>query len=105
MKTYKALENGYLSTEGRYINKDEVFTTADFGSAEPKWAEVISDKEAAKLDAIAVAADPRVDADPDYDKLTVAQLQSIAATKKIPFDGLSKKDLVTALHAEHAPTA
>lgn len=106
-KSYKALENGYLSTEGRYINAGEVFTTSDFDVAEkkPLWAEEISDSEAVALDAINTAMDPKVDADPDYSQLSVAQLQSVAATKKIAFEGLSKKDLVKALQAEHAPTA
>lgn len=60
----------------------------------PTWAEPADDKEFAA----ALAADNQID-DPNLEAMALPGLQAYAAERGVPFDGLSKKDLVTAIKA------
>lgn len=97
-KTYLATADGYDGS--RYIKAGEVFTTtAPRGS----WMKPCdSDGKPTVEEAASIAADTQNRADPNYDQLSIEVLRGLCADAGIPFDGLKKADLVTALNAKAA---
>ncbi len=97
-KTYLATADGYDGT--RYIKAGETFTTtAPRGS----WMKPIGDdgKPTAE-EAALIASDTQSRVDPNYEQLSIEVLRGLCADAGIPFEGLKKADLVTALNAKAA---
>lgn len=93
---YIATARGYV--DGRIIEEGEAFvTTAPKGS----WMEPVDKGE---YEAALAATQPTPD-DPNYDAMTLPALQAVAATMKIDPNGLSKRDLLSAIKAKRQPTA
>jgi hypothetical protein len=74
----------------------EPFVTAD---TPPDGAEKISVAEKAAID----AADPLTHDDVAMETLSVSELRAVAATKKVDFEGLNKKELLAAIKAADEP--
>jgi len=88
--------SGPVYTGNKMYLAGEPFTTdAEKGEG---W-ERISPVEKAAAD----ASNPLTHDDPNYDAMSLPGLQAVAATKKVAFDGLSKKDLITAIKAADEP--
>jgi hypothetical protein len=92
--TYTSPETVYQG--GKLIPPGEPFSTVD--EPNDNWEKVSKVEVAA-----AVASDKTVHPDVNFDAMGVAELRAVAADKKVPFDGLSKKDLITAIKAADEP--
>src|SRR3546814_19595683 len=92
---YIATARGYV--DGRIVDEGEAFvTTAPKGS----WMEPVDKAEYEAAKATEAERD-----DPNYDAMTLPALQAVAAQLKVNSDGLSTRDLLTAITAAKAPPA
>lgn len=93
-KAYTAPEDVY--TAGAFHKAGDVFVT----DAEPNenWTEV-KPKEAAAIE----ASTEKVPPDVPLEGMDLAALRALAATKNVKSDGLSKRDLITAIKAANEP--
>lgn len=101
-KTYRALERGYV--DGKIVEEGEVFATkADKGL----WMEPV--KAGANKYGVEMAADEAgygKKADVDYEGMSEAALQALAALVGVTKPGeLGKDDLITAIKAARIPVA
>lgn len=102
-KTYRALERGYV--DGRIVEEGEVFTTkADKGL----WMADVkkSDANSYGVDAAVDEAGYGKKADVDYEGMSEAALQALAALVGVTKPGeLGKDELITAIKAARIPVA
>lgn len=93
-KSYTADHPVYVN--GKYHLAGEVFVTD--ADKEDTWDHVDKGEKAA-----IEASDPIQHDDPNIEALGIAELRTLAVTKKVAFEGLSKKELVTAIKAADEP--